>query len=47
MRGQRAVAVVYDGGLRAGMHIGSPRRLGGDYFGVAVTSPPRPARARC
>ena len=40
-----AVGGIYDGGLRAGMHLGSPRKLGGDYFGVDVNVAARVAGA--
>jgi adenylate cyclase len=31
--------------LRAGVHVGRPRRLGGDYFGVDVNTAARIASA--
>ncbi len=40
-----AVADVYAQGLRAGVHVGRPRRLGGDYFGVDVNVAARVAGA--
>jgi adenylate cyclase len=40
-----AVADVYAHGLRAGVHVGRPRRLGGDYFGVDVNIAARVAGA--
>src|SRR5205814_10420660 len=47
-RATSAVAEL-DGGstpqLRAGLHIGRPRRLGGDYFGVDVNVAARVAAA--
>jgi len=40
-----AVADVYAHGLRAGVHVGRPRKLGGDYFGVDVNVAARVAGA--
>ena len=31
--------------MRAGLHVGTPRKLGGDYFGVDVTTAARVAEA--
>jgi adenylate cyclase len=31
-----AVGDLHSPGLRAGVHVGRPRKLGGDYFGVDV-----------
>ncbi|MGI8632751.1 MAG: adenylate/guanylate cyclase domain-containing protein [Solirubrobacterales bacterium] len=46
---QRSVAAIaidgYDPRLRAGVHVGRPRRLGGDYFGVDVNIAARLADA--
>ena len=41
----RAAGDVYEPGLRAGIHVGRPRRLGGDYFGVDVNVAARVAAA--
>jgi adenylate cyclase len=35
-RAATAVREIYEPGLRAGVHVGRPRKLGGDYFGVDV-----------
>lgn len=40
-----AVAERYPPGLRAGVHSGRPRKLGGDYFGVDVNVAARVAAA--
>ena len=40
-----AVGAIYEPGLRAGLHVGRPRRLGGDYFGVDVNVAARVASA--
>jgi adenylate cyclase len=40
-----AVAEQYPPGLRAGVHSGRPRKLGGDYFGVDVNVAARVAAA--
>jgi adenylate cyclase len=45
---QAVAAVRVDGygpRLRAGVHVGTPRRLGGDYFGVDVNVAARVAQA--
>ncbi len=39
------VGGFYEPGLRAGVHVGRPRRLGGDYFGVDVNVAARVAAA--
>ena len=39
------VGDVYPAGLRAGVHVGRPRKLGGDYFGVDVNVAARVAAA--
>jgi adenylate cyclase len=44
-RATSAVHEVYEPGLRAGIHVGRPRRLGGDYFGVDVNVAARVAAA--
>jgi adenylate cyclase len=35
----------YSPQMRAGLHVGTPRKLGGDYFGVDVTTAARVAEA--
>jgi adenylate cyclase len=40
-----AVAEIYPPGLRAGVHVGKPRKLGGDFFGVDVNVAARVAAA--
>jgi len=40
-----AVGELHAPGLRAGVHIGRPRKLGGDYFGVDVNVAARVASA--
>jgi|SRR5436190_11737474 len=40
-----AVGEIYEPGLRAGVHVGKPRKLGGDYFGVDVNVAARVAAA--
>jgi adenylate cyclase len=49
LEAQRALREIEVGGhrprLRAGVHIGKPRRLGGDYFGVDVNVAARVAQA--
>ena len=40
-----AAGKLYPGGLRAGVHLGRPRKLGGDYFGVDVNVAARVAAA--
>jgi adenylate cyclase len=40
-----AVRDIYEPGLRAGVHVGRPRKLGGDYFGVDVNVAARVAGA--
>jgi adenylate cyclase len=40
-----AVSELHPPGLRAGVHIGRPRKLGGDYFGVDVNVAARVAGA--
>lgn len=40
-----AAAELHAPGLRAGVHIGRPRKLGGDYFGVDVNVAARVAAA--
>ena len=40
-----SVGDLYEPGLRAGVHVGRPRRLGGDYFGVDVNVAARVAAA--
>ena len=40
-----AVAELHTPGLRAGVHVGRPRKLGGDYFGVDVNVAARVAAA--
>ena len=40
-----AVAGLHEPGLRAGVHLGRPRKLGGDYFGVDVNVAARVAAA--
>jgi len=44
-RAAAAVRDVYEPGLRAGIHMGRPRKLGGDYFGVDVNVAARVAAA--
>jgi adenylate cyclase len=44
-RAASAVGRVYEPGLRAGVHLGRPRKLGGDYFGVDVNVAARVAAA--
>jgi adenylate cyclase len=44
-RAASAVGDIYDPGLRAGVHVGRPRKLGGDYFGVDVNVAARVAAA--
>jgi adenylate cyclase len=44
-RATGAVRELYEPGLRAGIHVGKPRRLGGDYFGVDVNVAARVAAA--
>jgi adenylate cyclase len=41
----RDVGALYEPGLRAGVHTGRPRKLGGDYFGVDVNVAARVAAA--
>jgi len=49
LEGSRALEGLEVGGhsprLRAGVHVGKPRRLGGDYFGVDVNVAARVAAA--
>jgi adenylate cyclase len=40
-----AVGELYERGLRAGVHVGRPRKLGGDYFGLDVNVAARVAGA--
>jgi adenylate cyclase len=40
-----AAGELHEPGLRAGVHLGRPRRLGGDYFGVDVNVAARVAAA--
>ena len=40
-----AVGELHEPGLRAGVHLGRPRKLGGDYFGVDVNVAARVASA--
>ena len=40
-----AAAALHPPGLRAGVHLGRPRKLGGDYFGVDVNVAARVAAA--
>jgi adenylate cyclase len=40
-----AVREIYEPGMRAGVHVGRPRKLGGDYFGVDVNVAARVAAA--
>jgi adenylate cyclase len=48
-RGREAIAAIEVGGhrprMRAGVHVGRPRKLGGDYFGVDVNIAARVAAA--
>ncbi len=48
-RGQAAVRAIsvdgYQPAMRAGVHVGRPRKLGGDYFGVDVNIAARVAAA--
>ena len=46
--GERAAAIEVDGyvpRLRTGIHLGRPRKIGGDYFGVDVNIAARLAEA--
>ncbi len=40
-----AAGALHAPGLRAGVHVGRPRKLGGDYFGVDVNVAARVAAA--
>ena len=40
-----AAGALHEPGLRAGVHLGRPRKLGGDYFGVDVNVAARVAAA--
>jgi adenylate cyclase len=44
-RATESVGEIYAQGLRAGVHVGKPRRLGGDFFGVDVNTAARVAAA--
>jgi adenylate cyclase len=44
-RATGAVGEIYEPGLRAGVHLGKPRSLGGDFFGVDVNVAARVAAA--
>jgi adenylate cyclase len=44
-RAESAAGEIYRPGLRAGVHLGRPRKLGGDYFGVDVNVAARVAAA--
>ena len=44
-RAATAVREIYEPGLRARVHVGRPRKLGGDYYGVDVNIAARVATA--